>query len=565
MSKGGKISRSSISEKLSALNLDLEAIENKDVAKAFVVLFQIIEELVAANEELREENQQLRDEINKLKGEQGKPDIKPSNKNEDISSEKDRKKRKKPTEKKSKAKKDKIKIDKTEYCRVDPNILPSDAEFKGHQPVVVQEILITTLNTEYRKEVYYSASQKKTFIGKLPEGVEGEFGPGVKALVITLKNVGNMSEPKIEEFFRGFDIHISPATISRILTKDRDIAIFNQEKGQILEAGLQSTIYQQIDDTSARVNGQNQFVQIICNPYYTAYFTLPKKSRLSILDILRGGAERVYCFNEEAFSILQSFNLAQKWTTRLRMSADGKILSEEEMKALLDRLFPHPKPSLTIRTRIMEAGLIAAYHEQIGFPVIPILLSDDAPQYKLLSLYHALCWIHEGRHYKKLDPVTTLFIKELEEFQCRFWDYYQKLLDFRESPSKDEAERLSTEFDDLFSTICKFPLLADRIEKTRAKKQNLLLVLRWPQLPLHNNEAELGARVQARWRDVSLQTKTREGTKAKDALMTVVQTAKKLGVSAYEYIYDRVSKTFKMPSLSELIIERAAQDNRNLH
>ena len=35
--------------------------------------------------------------------------------------------------------------------------------------------------------------------------------------------------------------------------------------------------------------------------------------------------------------------------------------------------------------------------------------------------------------------------------------------------------------------------------------------------------------------------------------MTIVQTAKKLGVNPYKYIYDRVSKSFCMPSLSELI------------
>ncbi len=35
--------------------------------------------------------------------------------------------------------------------------------------------------------------------------------------------------------------------------------------------------------------------------------------------------------------------------------------------------------------------------------------------------------------------------------------------------------------------------------------------------------------------------------------LTIVQTAKKLGVSAYEYIYDRVSKRFRLPSLAELI------------
>ena len=376
MPKDGGINRASVLEKLSALNIDLEAIENKEIANAFVVLFQIIEELAAANDELRQENQKLRDENNKLKGEQGKPDIKPSNKNKDTSSERERKKRKSPKKKKSKAKKDKIKIDKTEICRVDQNLLPPDAEFKGYQPVVVQEIKITTVNTQYDKEIYYSASEKKTYIAKLPQGVEGEFGPGIKSFAINLKRATNVSEPKIVELFDNVGIYISPAQISRILTKERDIGIFLKEKEEILKAGLQSTIYQQIDDTGARVNGQNQFVQIICNPYYTAYFTMPRKSRLSILDVLRGGAERAYLFNEEAFSIFQSFNLAQKWMTRLRKEADGKILSEEEMKALLDRLFTKPKQGQNIRARMMEAGLIAAYHEQIRFPVIPILVFD---------------------------------------------------------------------------------------------------------------------------------------------------------------------------------------------
>jgi hypothetical protein len=50
---------------------------------------------------------------------------------------------------------------------------------------------------------------------------------------------------------------------------------------------------------------------------------------------------------------------------------------------------------------------------------------------------------------------------------------------------------------------------------------------------------------------------TEEGTKANDTFSTIVQTAKKLGVSAYEYFNDRVSKAFKLPSLAELIEKKA--------
>jgi len=60
-----------------------------------------------------------------------------------------------------------------------------------------------------------------------------------------------------------------------------------------------------------------------------------------------------------------------------------------------------------------------------------------------------------------------------------------------------------------------------------------------------------------RRQDVSLHTISQEGTIAKDAFLTIVQTAKKLGVNAFDYISDRVSKKFSMPALSDLIIEKA--------
>jgi hypothetical protein len=84
-----------------------------------------------------------------------------------------------------------------------------------------------------------------------------------------------------------------------------------------------------------------------------------------------------------------------------------------------------------------------------------------------------------------------------------------------------------------------------------------LQVLELPQLPLHNNAAELGARVQARARDVSFQTRSEKGTRIKDTFMTINQTAKKLGVNFYDYVYDRVTGQFKLLSLAELITQQA--------
>ncbi len=540
-----------VSQKLVVLNIRPEEIQDEKLASDICILFQIIEELSSENEKLKAENQKLQEEIRILKGEKEgkpKPGKRPGN---NTSSEDERKKPKLPEEKKSKAKKDKIKIDRIEICKVDKSILPKDAEFKGYQNVVVQEILIKTDNVEYKKEVYYSSSLNKTYIADLPKGIEGEFGPELKSLIILMKNAANVSEPKIGEFLKNFGTYISLSTISRVLTKN--IELFHEEKEDIFQAGLCSGVFQQIDGTGAKVNGQNYHTQIICNPFYTAYFTLPDKKRLSILDILFNGNPRSYYFNEEAFALLEIFRISKKVIARLREAASDKILDEEQMRKLLENIFPDPEKGKNQRTRIMEAGAIAFYHYQAEFPTVDILLSDDAAEYKHITLEQGLCWIHEGRHYKRLNPVVPFYKEKLEEFRGQYWDYYRKLLDYKENPSEEKAEELSAEFDKLFSTETGYPELDDRIAKTRVKKPGLLLVLKYPELPLHNNEAELGARVTVRKRDVSLHTITEEGTKANDTFLTIVETAKKLGVSAYEYIRDRVSKQFKMPSLADMI------------
>jgi hypothetical protein len=81
-------------------------------------------------------------------------------------------------------------------------------------------------------------SEHKTYSGELPGGIKGEFGPGIRSLVITLNHIANVSEPKIHEFMGNIGVHISKATISRILTKDTDV--FHQEKAEIFQEGLKS-------------------------------------------------------------------------------------------------------------------------------------------------------------------------------------------------------------------------------------------------------------------------------------------------------------------------------------
>ena len=543
-----------LKQTLASLDINPDEIEDERYAKAFRILFAIIEILSEELNALKAENQKLRDEINLLKGEQTKPKIRGSKKNDDLSSENERRQRNPLKTRESSSRKDKIEIHHTETCSVDKSILPNDAIFKGYCYVTIRDIIVEPWNTNYKREVFYSPSEGKTYSGKLPDGVKGEFGPGIRTHILTLYHVANTSEPKIHEYLESIGILISKATISRILTEDNDL--FHEEKYEIFQSGLNSTTYQQIDDTSARVNGNNWYTQIICNPYYAAYFTVPHKNRETILDILLCGNEKTYCFNEEAFELMETFNIPQLWLEKLS-SSKGKTYNNEEMSRKMDYVFS-PDGYKIIKMRVLEACSIAAYHRMTNIPVVTTLLSDDAPQFKQIAYHHALCWIHDGRNYKKLRPIVPYHQEKLEAFLDRYWDYYVKLSEFKMKPDAEVAKQLDIEFDQLFSTETKYDQLDERISKTKEKKESLLLVLTIPEIPLHNNAAELAARAKVRKRDVSLQTVTDKGTKANDTFMTIVQTAKKLGVSAYDYIFDRVSNKFEMPPLAQLISERSA-------
>jgi hypothetical protein len=278
----------------------------------------------------------------------------------------------------------------------------------------------------------------------------------------------------------------------------------------------------------------------------------------TILEILTQG-ELTFRFDESAYALMEQMNLSHKTQVRLRQMEPKEVMNRQEVDKFLSELFPDPKKHLTNRRIILEASAIIAY-QQLPH-TIPLLLTDDAPQFKQITKLLALCWVHDGRHYKKLDPVISLHIIQLEHFLDKYWAYYHKLLAYKQLPTSAVAQALIEEFDSLVSTMTGYEQLDERIKKTRLKKDSLLLALKYPSIPLHNNTSELGARIQARYRDISLQTKNEKGTESKDTFMTVVATAKKLGVNAYQYILDRISKKMEMPSLASLLLQCEAVYN----
>jgi hypothetical protein len=539
---------------MTSIDFDPNQIQDLEGAqKALVLVLNLVEEVKQENDQLREIIQKLRDEINRLKGEQGKPDIKPDKKKEEQKDHSSEKERWQPKKWKKGSKLDKIKVDDEKILPVDKSKLPDDAEFKGYESVIVQDLKIETNNIRFKKEKYYSPSTGETWIAPLPAGYEGEFGPHVRSLIMTLYHGSNMSEPKVAEFLSNMGIFISDGQVSNLLIKKKEV--WHAEKDEIYRAGLESGRYQHIDDTSTRVDGENQYCHIVGNPLYTAYFTRPRKDRLTIINVLQNLSESQFLLNSHTEKWLKTFK-TPKWALRLiKQWPQNEWLTYEQIEEwVATDLASLGKQQ---KARVLAAAALTAYHAQTTMPVLEVLMSDDAPQFKCLAKEQTLCWVHDGRHYKKLTPHVTYHQKLLADFRSKYWEYYAELEQYRAAPSETDATQLRQKFDTLFSTVTGYNDLDERITKTKAKKKELLLALKYPELPLHNNPAELGARQRVRKRDVSFGPRTKDGVQAWDTFMTLAETAKKLGVSFYAYIYDRISESYKLPNLADMIRQRS--------
>jgi hypothetical protein len=539
-------------------DIELNAIQEENARELVKRLLNMVEQLSGEVRELRVDNQRLRDENNRLKGEQGKPNIR-GNKKQPLpkanhSSESERHKKR---VRHKKSKKVEVQIAREEVLKVDAKQLPADAKYKGYETVIVQELLVKTENVRFYKEKYYSASRRKTYLAQLPPGYAGQFGPGIKSLILTLYFGVGTSEPKIREFLVNMGVQISKGEVSDLLIQKQ--ATFHAESEAVYEAGLRSSPWQQSDHTETRVNGERQHCQVVCNPAYTSYHTRPKVDRLTALDVLRQGRKRIFLLNEEAFEYLEHVALSQAAQAVLPQWQSEKVWAETAFMKRLEKALPNL--NIQQRTAILGAAAVAAYHAEKDVPIVDTLVCDDASVFHWLTRAMMLCWVHDGRAYKKLEPVIALHRQQQEDFLKTYWDYYHQLLAYRDKPTAEERQRLESQFDSLFATKTGYADLDQRIAKTCAKKTSLLQVLQHPELPLHNNASELAVRQRVRKRDVSFGPRTQLGLKAWDTFMTLADTARKLGISFYAYIRDRVSGANQIPPMDILVTKRARELN----
>lgn len=145
--------------------------------QAIGALLNLVEELKQENQRMRETLQQQRDEINRAQrapeGEQGRPEIKEKKDKSPYSSEKERQARKAW---KKGSKHTQIKIDRTETLKVAQTILPADAEFKGYEAVVVQDISIHSDTVRFLKESTIQPQSRRAIWLNCPSATQGSLG-----------------------------------------------------------------------------------------------------------------------------------------------------------------------------------------------------------------------------------------------------------------------------------------------------------------------------------------------------------------------------------------------------
>ena len=180
--------------------IDLAGIADERLRAIGGLLLNLVEDLRSELKKAHQEIAYLREQLGERKGGGGKPGGQPESSPppKTLSSEKERHE---PKERTKRAKLGEIQIDREEKVDVDRAKLPSDAEDKGYEAVVVQELRITTDNVRFLRKKYYSASLQKTFLAPLPPGYSGEFGPNVRTLCVIFSHLCHMTEPKIGEWF----------------------------------------------------------------------------------------------------------------------------------------------------------------------------------------------------------------------------------------------------------------------------------------------------------------------------------------------------------------------------
>jgi hypothetical protein len=82
------------------------------------------------------------------------------------------------------------------------------------------------------------------------------------------------------------------------------------------------------------------------------------------------------------------------------------------------------------------------------------------------------------------------------------------------------------------------------------------MVLKKPDIPLHNNLSENDIREYIKKRKISGSTRSASGQTCRDTFTSIKKTCRKLGVSFWNYLMDRIENKKDIPLLSDIMKTR---------
>ena len=501
----------------------------------------LVLQLLAVIEQQAEQIQQLKDEIARLKNHPPRPDIKPSSL-EKKKKRKSRSSRRKRPGSKKRSKTAELKIHKTRP--IEPKKIPAGSEFRYYQDFVVQDIIIEPHNTRFRLKVYQTPDSGYVR-GELPAYLNGKhFGPTLIRFILYQYYQCHVTQPLLHEQLEEFDIDISAGKLNDFLIEEKDR--FHLEKERILAVGLQVSSYINVDDTGARHKGKNGYCTHIGNEYFSWFESTESKSRINFLKLMRAGSSD-FVINMDAICYMQSNKLPQKPLEAI-IENKGMIFAND---AQWDAFLTDHGIVKDRHVRIATEGVLIGTIIERGISKHLVIVSDDAGQFNVLL--HALCWIHANRAIDKVIAFTDQAKKDLDTVKDQVWLLYEGLKKYKQNPKLKEKKRLEDMFDNIFSSKTASATLNTVLKRIYNNKSELLLVLDRPDIPLHNNGAENAIREYVKKRKISGSTRSETGRRCRDTFTSLKKTCRKLGVSFWQYLKDRIEKIGIIPDLSELV------------
>jgi hypothetical protein len=543
-------------EVLTVGGIEIPAEERTPLVEA---LLRLIAEQQRTIEEQRRRIEHLEEEIDRLKGLPAKPKRKPqpSPLNDPSGPPSATDTQKKPTKKDGK-RPGSAKRSKTRALTIHETVplfldgLPERSKFLGYEDFTVQDLVVEPHNTKYRRARYQLPDG--TFrTAPLPEDVTSHFGPTLRQYALYQHFHNHVTQPLLHEELLELGVDISAGAVNDLLTKGHER--FHQEKDSLLPAAREVSSYFQTDDTSARHRGTAGHTLHIGNDFFAAFFTTETKSRVNFLKILQTPYED-YILNGDALFYLECFGVSQRLLAQLQPEAEAWRTFDGDA-AWAAQLDAWGILSAEPRRLVTEAALWASLLAHDLYSDLA-LISDDAAQFKLLGFLHGLCWVHQERNVARLIPLTDAERAAQETVRDAIWNYYQRLKAYRESPTPQRRWRLERDFDRLFLQATGWSELDAALRKIHGKKSALLVVLEHPEIPLHNNLSENDIRQYVKKRKISAGTRSDLGRRCRDTFLSLKTTCRKLGVTFWRYLRDRIQDRNEVPPLGDLIRQTAA-------